>query len=56
MTRSALHGFVDIELHGGFAMADPVDESFELLTESLDAALARLGDSDEAPAGSSGSR
>lgn len=56
MTRSALHGFVDIELHGGFAMAEPVDESFELLTESLDAALARLGDSDEAPAGSSASR
>ena len=55
MTRSALHGFVDIELHGGFTMAGPVDESFELLTESLDAALARLGDSDEAPAGSSAS-
>jgi len=44
MTRAALHGFVDIELRGGFAMAEPVEESFQVLIESLDAALTALGD------------
>lgn len=27
--RSMLHGFVDLELHGGFGLADPVDRSFD---------------------------
>lgn len=43
MTRSALHGFVDIELRGGFAMETPIDVSFAILIDSLDAALTSLG-------------
>ncbi|WP_167145971.1 TetR/AcrR family transcriptional regulator [Actinomyces sp. ZJ308] len=43
MTRSALHGFVDIELRGGFAMGAPIDVSFATLIDSLDAALTALG-------------
>ena len=43
MTRASLHGFVDIEVHGGFAMAAPIDVSFDTLVDSLDAALVALG-------------
>ncbi|TFH50915.1 TetR/AcrR family transcriptional regulator [Actinomyces viscosus] len=43
MTRSALHGFVDIELRGGFAMEASIDVSFATLVDSLDAALTALG-------------
>jgi hypothetical protein len=28
--RSLLHGFVDLELGGGFGLSDPVDASFEV--------------------------
>ena len=27
--RAMLHGFADLELHGGFGLADPVDRSFD---------------------------
>jgi AcrR family transcriptional regulator len=37
--RSALHGFVTLELGGGFAMARPVDPSFDRFVDALDAAL-----------------
>jgi hypothetical protein len=37
--RSALHGFVAIEAGGGFAMSEPVDESFVRLVAMLDSGL-----------------
>jgi AcrR family transcriptional regulator len=37
--RSALHGFVVLELGGGFGLPEDVDASFERLVESLDRAL-----------------
>ena len=40
LLRSTLHGFVSLELEGGFAMARSVDRSFERLVTSLDKALA----------------
>jgi AcrR family transcriptional regulator len=40
MLRSALHGWVALETSGGFAMARPVDRSFERLVQALDHALA----------------
>ena len=43
MTRASLHGFVDIEVHGGFAMDASIDVSFATLVDSLDAALIALG-------------
>ena len=43
ITRAALHGFVDIEIEGGFARPEPVDTSFEVLLEMLDSTLHRLG-------------
>ena len=39
MTRASLHGFVDIEVHGGFAMNAPIDVSFATRVDPLDAAL-----------------
>lgn len=42
MTRAALHGFVDIEIGGGFARPEPVEDSFTALLEMLDAGLRRL--------------
>ena len=33
--RSAVHGFVDLEAHGGFGMPDDVDRSFDALVEVL---------------------
>ena len=44
MTRASLHGFVDIEVRGGFAMDAPIDVSFAMLVDSLDAALVALGE------------
>lgn len=44
ITRAALHGFADIEVHGGFAMDAPIDVSFAMLVDSLDVALAALGE------------
>jgi AcrR family transcriptional regulator len=37
--RSALHGFVSLELGGGFGIPLQVDESFDLLVDSLVAAI-----------------
>lgn len=34
--RSALHGFVSLEMAGGFALDLDLDESFELLLQTLD--------------------
>lgn len=39
MLRSALHGFVSLEIAGGFGMPQDVDSSFAQLVASLDAAL-----------------
>ncbi|MCP2032490.1 AcrR family transcriptional regulator [Okibacterium sp. HSC-33S16] len=40
--RAALHGFVDLELRGGFGLPDSVDESYSFLIDSLDATLRAL--------------
>jgi AcrR family transcriptional regulator len=37
--RSALHGFVSLELGGGFGIPIKIDESFDLLVDSLVAAI-----------------
>jgi AcrR family transcriptional regulator len=37
--RSALHGFVSLELGGGFGIPLQIDESFDLLVDSLVAAI-----------------
>ncbi|MBM6404208.1 TetR/AcrR family transcriptional regulator [Phycicoccus sp. CSK15P-2] len=37
--RSSLHGFVDIEAGGGFALPVDIDDSFAVLVDSLDALL-----------------
>lgn len=42
LTRATLHGFVDLELRDGFGLADPVDRSFDVAVEALDAALRQL--------------
>jgi hypothetical protein len=39
VVRSALHGFVSLELGGGFGMSLHVDESFEVLVDSLVVAI-----------------
>jgi hypothetical protein len=41
--RSALHGFVVLEIAGGFAMDRPVDTSFEAAVQALDRALRSWG-------------
>ncbi len=44
-TRASIHGFVELEAHGGFGMPDDVDRSFESLLDMLVAgveALARV--------------
>jgi AcrR family transcriptional regulator len=33
--RSAVHGFVDLEAHGGFGLPDDLDRSFEVLLDVL---------------------
>ena len=39
VVRSSLHGFVDLERLGGFGLPTPVDDSFDLVVDMLDAAL-----------------
>jgi AcrR family transcriptional regulator len=39
VVRSALHGFVSLELGGGFGIPLQIDESFDLLVDSLVAAI-----------------
>jgi AcrR family transcriptional regulator len=41
-TRAAVHGFVDLEAHGGFGMPDDVDRSFEALLDVLVAGIGQL--------------
>ncbi|GIG19639.1 TetR family transcriptional regulator [Cellulomonas chitinilytica] len=40
--RAAVHGFVVLELDGGFGMPDDVDESFDFLVEGLVGGLRRV--------------
>ena len=42
LVRAGLHGFVDIEGRGGFQMQQPVEESFAMMVDMLDAALEGL--------------
>jgi len=41
-TRAAVHGFIELEAHGGFGMPDDVDRSFEAMLEVLVAGIAQL--------------
>lgn len=41
-TRAAIHGFIELEAHGGFGMPDDVDRSFEALLDGLVAGVASL--------------
>ena len=41
--RAAVHGFVVLELDGGFGMPDDVDASFDFLVDGLVGGLERLG-------------
>lgn len=43
--RSSLHGFVSLELAGGFGLARDVDRSFAALVDGVDRALRGWGDS-----------
>ena len=38
--RAVLHGFVDLELGGGFGLADPVDASFDVAVQVVVTAVA----------------
>jgi hypothetical protein len=38
--RALLHGFVDLELRGGFALADPIERSFAHAVDQIVATLA----------------
>jgi AcrR family transcriptional regulator len=42
MLRSALHGFVVLELGGGFGLPDNLDRSFEVLVETVTTGIERL--------------
>lgn len=39
LLRSAIHGFVSLEIHGGFGLDTDVDESFEWMVKKLAIAL-----------------
>ncbi|MDN5963173.1 MAG: WHG domain-containing protein [Actinomyces sp.] len=39
MVRSTVHGFVDLETHGGFRLARDLDTTFERVIDSLDLVL-----------------
>jgi AcrR family transcriptional regulator len=41
--RSAIHGFVLLELEGGFGLPDDLERSFALLVETVTAGVSRLG-------------
>jgi AcrR family transcriptional regulator len=41
-TRAAVHGFVELEAHGGFGLPDDVERSFEVLLDVLIGGLAHL--------------
>jgi hypothetical protein len=40
--RSALHGFVSLEVNGGFGLPQDVDESFEALVAVLVAGISSV--------------
>lgn len=42
VTRAAIHGFVELEAHGGFGMPDDVGRSFEALLDVLVSGLVTL--------------
>ena len=42
MLRSALHGFITLELGGGFGLPDNLDRSFRLLIDGIEAGIATL--------------
>jgi AcrR family transcriptional regulator len=42
MLRSALHGFITLELGGGFGLPDDLDRSFRLLIDGITAGIAAL--------------
>ena len=42
MLRSAIHGFVTLELGGGFGLPDDLDRSYDVLVEGTIAGIARL--------------
>ncbi|WP_307794759.1 WHG domain-containing protein [Leifsonia sp. TF02-11] len=42
MLRSALHGFITLELGGGFGLPDDLDRSFRLLIDGIVAGIAAL--------------
>lgn len=50
MLRSAIHGFVILELSGGFGLPDDLDRSFRLLIEGIVAGIERLTAAERAPA------
>lgn len=41
--RSAIHGFVLLELEGGFGLPDDLERSFTLLIETITVGISRLG-------------
>lgn len=46
MVRSALHGFVMLEIGGGFRLPDDLDRSFDVLVETVSDGLRRRGAGD----------
>jgi AcrR family transcriptional regulator len=42
MLRSAIHGFVTLELGGGFGLPDDLDRSYEVLIDGVTAGIERL--------------
>jgi len=47
--RSALHGFVTLEMTGGFGLPADIDRSFGRLVQGLTRAFAQWGDQSGAP-------
>jgi len=50
MLRSAVHGFVTLELGGGFGLPDDLDRSYAVLIDGIIAGVARLAASAPTPA------
>ncbi|WP_087097948.1 TetR/AcrR family transcriptional regulator [Nocardiopsis sp. JB363] len=46
--RSALHGFIDLETHGGFQMPESLDESYALLVDGFVRILEQWPEADRA--------
>jgi AcrR family transcriptional regulator len=54
--RAGIHGFVTLELGGGFRMRDDVDQSFTVLLDMIVAGVAALVPSGTSPGNTPGSR